>query len=487
METLRIMRVAGEYHVRQVMRKPTGKWLRHQLVSLGPTFVKLGQFLSTRTDIVDKEVARELAYLQDDIQPLPASVIKTVLEEELKRPVQELFSDFEDTPLASASIGQVHLATLKRTGERVVIKVQRPGIEETIRADLKSIKALNNLMSFTSPTRTDDVSKILGEYERFLIRELDFRSETKNMIRFKALEGSAPLVVPSVTRDLCTQRVVVMQYVPSIKITNVEELKQEGFNAKEVTQMLVQLFLYQIADAGIVHCDPHPGNVGVVRLEDGAPCIVLYDYGNVVYLDDAFRSRIKNLVFAIYQRDVDEFVDLLKELRILEIRSDQELFEIRVFFTYFFQYLQNLDLSEFKLSVMNNELLEKSGTTIRIEQDFLSLLRVFSLLDGTCIKLDPKFNYIDALSPYSSNAIMDIEFFDYKARKDWEKVRSFSTGMRRMENMIIQMGSNIRKTESRVNMMPWMLMSAVMFSDTNNAVKVAVMMLSWLAFARRKN
>lgn len=474
--TFRIAKFAANYHLKRVIYKNPlkyGKWLRDELVSMGPTFIKLGQFLSTRTDIIDKVVAQELTYLQDNILPMPFEQVKHTIQSDLGRTVESVFDTIDPEPLASASIGQVHRARLH--GKEVVVKVQRPYIQEMIASDLRAMKQLNNVMTFTSSNRANDLDKMIAEYERFLSKELDFKAEVENMKAFDILSMQfSGLIVPDVVGELCTERVIVMDYVPSLKVNDVEALKSNGINPGDVSQRLIQLFLYQIADAGIIHCDPHPGNIGIVIDDDFK--IVLYDFGNVVYLGDNFRSNIKNLVFAIIQRDVDGFVDLLKQLKVLDIQEDQDLFEVKYFFSYFFNYLQNLDLNSFKESIMDNDLLKQANTpTIRIEQDFLSLIRVFSLIDGTCSLLDPAFNYFDALTPYTSSIMFDLDFLEYKARKDIERLTSFSSSMRNTERTVIQMGKRIRQAENKIRLLPWIVVGAMLIDDFEPWVKFMVL------------
>jgi predicted unusual protein kinase regulating ubiquinone biosynthesis (AarF/ABC1/UbiB family) len=323
--------------------------------------------------------------------------------------------------------------------------VQKPCVAEQIRHDLNTLKGLNSIFEKTGSPRSQEISSILKQYEDFLAAELDFNKERKNMYRFIDImkEGSLPIKIPRPVDSLSSSTVLAMEYVPSMKINNVEALRARGVDTVNIANTLIQAFLYQIITAAYVHCDPHPGNIGV--MEDGET-LVLYDYGNVIDLSTNFKEELNQIVFAMYQKDADEFVEILAKLRILNLSTESEKLEAKSFFTYFFGYLETLDLSALRSSLTNGEFTGTLQSKLKLDSDFFSLFRVFSLLDGTCAKLDPDFSYIDALSPFADDLMFDMSFIDYRARKDFNKMRGYPTMLRSTD-------MNIGKVQTKVQQM----------------------------------
>lgn len=417
----RIARFFGESQVRYIFardKKQYGQWLKTEMSQMGPAFIKLGQFLSTRTDLLEKDIIIELARLQDDITPTPYDEILYIIEESLGKEWQSVFTHIDPEPIACASIGQVHTAHIG--DQKVVLKVQKPCVARQIRDDLETLESLNQFMLQVKNPRASEVENLLYQYERFLSAELDYRMELDHMVKFEDLLEGLPVKIPKVYKSLSNEKLLVMEYVPSIKISNIQEIKRQGIDPASLATMLVDLFLQMIVIHGYVHCDPHPGNIGVSQ--DGET-IVLYDFGNVIELSKEFRAQLNNLVFSVYQKDVDEFVDLLLKLNVIQTEDELDVIDIKVFFTSFFDYLETLNFSALREKVQKQQLFA-DRTPFKIDPEFLSLFRVFSLLDGTCSNLDAKFNYYDVLKPYTDDIMQDFAFFDYRARKDIAKLQN---------------------------------------------------------------
>jgi ubiquinone biosynthesis protein len=443
----RVVRFVGESQLRyRVQPKPAfGIWMRTELIRLGPAFIKLGQFLSTRPDILGKEVTNELVLLQDSIPNTTFEDIKTVIEASLAKPFDEVFVDFDKTAIASASIGQVHIATLKKNNRRVAVKIQKPNVAQLIQDDLTTLKKLNDIMVRLKFSQSKEVDRILTQYERFLAGELDYLLELEQMRRFKQLLSSQPVYIPGVYASLSTRQVLVMEYVDSIKITEIDKLKKTNIDTVQIARKLSNLFVYQMINSGYIHCDPHPGNLGV-KIIDNEPTIVLYDFGNVVQFSKQFRMSIAEIIFAVYQKDINEFVDLLVKLNVIELENEDDIYEIKEFFTYFFKYLESLDLTALKSRIASGEITGSFKDNIKINPDFLSLFRIFSLLDGTCSLLDKNFNYIALLQPYTEEMMQDVAFIDMRARKDVEKLRGYPS-------MVTTTNGNVTRTIKKVNVL----------------------------------
>jgi len=428
-----------------------GRWLVEELSKLGPAYVKCGQFLSTRSDLLEKEITEELSRLQDDIRPVPFEDIMRIINEE----VPDAFEFVEPTCIASASIGQVHKGRL-RSGKNVAIKIQKPGVVDSIVQDIQAIKFINGVYGRLQPGKGREVGNFIRQYETFLSSEIDYINELKNMVNFN--ENKPPgIVIPGVVREASSKRVLTMQLVESVKITDLEGIRKIPADPKELARRLVDAFLRQITTTGFVHCDPHPGNIGVNKSGE----IVLYDFGNVVRLTESFRMRMRDIIFAVYQRDVDEFVDLLVNLRVLDAVTDRDKLEIKAFFEYFFDYLETLDFKAVKESLVNNDLLRRSKLTLKVNQDFLSLVRVFSLLDGTCTTLDPDFEYNAALQPYVNELFGDINFLDNIARKDFKKLQGLPRSLQVLDRRSIGLDNKLERSDESLNLVKAVLVGGL--------------------------
>lgn len=465
---LSILRFIGESKLRLTLQKKNpavvGKWLRENIADLGPAFIKLGQFLSTRKDLFSREIADELALLQDDITPVPFEDLIPILNEGLGCDYTEVFSEIDAKSIASASIGQVHKGILRNSNKDVAIKIHKPNISEQIRDDIELLKRINSLFAFTKSPRAKEFDSIISEYERFLSAELDFRKESIHMIRFKQLLEGLPVKIPAVSTKNSSEKVLVMEYVKSIKVTDLEMIRKMNLSPENVATNLIKVFLHQIIENGYVHSDPHPGNIGV--LSDGK--IVLYDFGNVVEFSRGFKSKVNQLMISLYQKDVEEFVDLLIQLEILNVNDDIDVLELKAFFNYFFKYLETLDLDTLKLSVVQGDLQGKFQSNFRVNQDFISLFRVFSLLDGTYSILDPKFNYISAIGPFTDNMMNNPEFLDYRARKDFNKLRSYPRMLQNTDSNILRLQQKTKNINKDFQQLQLFMVSLFMVSNLEN-------------------
>jgi len=439
---LRLVRFIGESKIRySIQPKPVfGKWMKNELNTLGPAFIKFGQFLSTRQDIFEKEVIIELQQLQDDITPIPFNEIETLLNYHYQVPYSKIFDTLDVIPIATASIGQVHRGMINNT--EVVVKFQKPNITKQIVDDFTTIKNLINISKFLNNTVVNELNNLVKQFEDFLIKELDYDTELKHMVNFREIfkDSDLKIKIPNVIKSLSSKTVLVMEYVPSIKITNITEMKRQNIDTVQVASNLIKIFLFQMVNVGYVHCDPHPGNVGLAY--DGET-IVLYDYGNCIKFSSKFKKNLKQLIFSIYQRDVNEFVELMIDLDILDITDEYEILEVKSFFNYFFKYLENLDFNDLKNDILKNDINSGFQANLRINPSFLSLFRIFSLMDGTCSLLDKNFNYINAIGPYAQEMMNDMEFFNYRAQKDFSKIRSYPGIMQSNEGNILKMNKNL--------------------------------------------
>ena len=278
---------------------PTGDAKAEQfardLESMGPTYIKLGQLLSTRFDLLPDSYTTALARLQDHVEPIPVEQVKTVIEEELGASLKHLFVEFEDEPLASASLGQVHRATL-RSGRAVVVKVQRPEAREVIREDMEMLAGLAEMADKrTDLGRRYGLASLLGQFRRSLVGELDYRREARNLLTFRELTKDYDLLlVPEPVMDLTTPRVLTMDWIEGRKVTDVGPLGLMDVDARPIVEQLFRCYLRMILDDGVLHADPHPGNL--ILTDDGR--LALIDLGMVAHVPPRRREQLLKLLFA---------------------------------------------------------------------------------------------------------------------------------------------------------------------------------------------
>ncbi len=387
-----------------LLKSPSGDVLARQkpetrvrlaLIELGPTFIKLGQILSTRRDLVGVAMAEELEKLQADVPADSAKVVRGIIEAELGQSVDELFSDFQDKPLASASIGQVHRAQL-RTGEHVVVKVQHEGIEKKIRVDLEILSGLAQLAELSPELKPYRPRATVAEFQRTLLRELDFGREERNLQQFaKEFADDVRIRIPKSYSDYSTSRVLTMDHLEGIKLADREALVAAHVDLAEVARRGAELYMEMIFTHGFYHADPHPGNILVMP----ANVIGLLDFGMVGRLDPQLQDDISEIVTALVSGDSDQLTTVITRVGEAPADLDRASFEIDV--TEFVTYYASQQLSDFDLSSALNELTEMIRRyKILLPARIALLLKVLVMLEGTSQLLNPRFNLMDVIVPY---------------------------------------------------------------------------------------
>ncbi|WP_419660217.1 UbiB1: ubiquinone biosynthesis protein [Desulfosarcina variabilis str. Montpellier] len=292
--------------------------IRRTLEELGPSFIKLGQLMSTRADLFPSEYIDELIKLQDQVPPVPFDGIRELIETELGESLPELFASIEETALAAASVAQVHTARLK-TGEKVAVKVIRPGIEKRIRKDIQVMYYFAARFE-----RTFDLGRVVGavnlvkEFERTIFRELDMLIEAGNIERFsKSFQDVDEIYIPKVHWDYTSRSILVMEHIDGIKMDRVQEIKDQGIDPKEVAMIGLRSFSRQLMEAGIFHADPHPGNTLV--MSDGR--VSLVDFGIVGYLDEETMMQIAHLFLGFSEHDYDMVMEAFESAGLVNPRA----------------------------------------------------------------------------------------------------------------------------------------------------------------------
>lgn len=372
------------------VHEPAHVRLRLVLEELGTTFIKLGQVLSTRADLVGREVAEELAKLQDEAPPFPFEDVKRVLESELGVPMEEVFAEFQEEPVASASIGQVHRARL-RNGDAVAVKVQRPGIADTVKSDIMLMKYLAKLANDRVPgLRYYNLPGIVAEFERAIRKELDYHQEANNAERFRAMfMDDETVYAPYVYREYSTGKVLTMEYVDGVKLTDI--LKSDiKFNARVIAERGARCYFKQIFIHGFFHADPHPGNILVQK----GNVLCFLDFGMMGHLDRSFRDRLAELFILLMNYDVNGIVNQLRYMNILTEETDLEEVKydiIDLLDRYYGADVRKVGeiLTEFTMPGMIRR------HRIRIPRDFVLLARVMIMAEDLGERLDPRFNGLE--------------------------------------------------------------------------------------------
>ena len=368
--------------------------VRRTLEELGPTYIKLGQILSTRPDILPADYIVELSKLLDAAPPVPTSEITDTIEEELKAPLDRRYATFSRVPIASASIGQVHCATL-HDGTEVVVKVQRPGIERTIQADLILLSAQARFLEARSATlKSYGLVDILEEFSEALRDELDFTAEGRNADRLHQLVETEGVLIPEVFWDLTTHRIITLSDLKGIKLTEIDRLRARGYDLSNLAERIVQVYLKLIFVHGVFHADPHPANILICDRQIG-----LVDFGIVGYLTPHTREDLGNLLFALVQQNADSIVHILVRMGGTGSGTDRVALRRdvrRLLIRYYDASLESVAIAQFLGDVMSVSFRHH----VRLPSDLALLARTVVVLEGVARTLDPSFVLAKFLEPF---------------------------------------------------------------------------------------
>jgi len=370
--------------------------LRMALGELGVTFTKLGQTLSTRADLLPPDVVEELARLQDAAPPVPAEEVRRVIREDLGSDPETLFAFFDLEPLASASIGQVHAARLA-DGREVVVKVQRPGVERQIETDLQILTRIAEWAQLhTTFGRDYDFRPLVDEFAYTIRNELDYVREGENADRFRrAFGGDVKVWIPRIHWNLTSARVLTMERITGIKISDIEALDRAGIRRRTVAENAVEIFLHQLLEMGFFHADAHPGNFFVQP--DGAIAIV--DFGMIGRVTDTLRLRLLRAGLAALHEDAEGLAEELYALGVAGRRADRAAFQRDL--DHMIGRYGGWSLKELSAATVMREV---TGIAFRhrlqLPSDLALLFRVAAMSEGIGLRLDPDFHYLEFASPF---------------------------------------------------------------------------------------
>ena len=387
----------------EVLEKTYAERIRLFIESMGTTFIKLGQIASTRGDLLPPELIKELEKLQSHVAPFPAEVARSTIEESLGASIDEIFMIFDDEPVGSASIGQVHRAML-HSGEDVAVKVQRPNIEGTVRTDLEILRHLANLLEANLEwAKNYQVTDMIDEFSFALLNELDYTIEARNVERIGKTHANDPNVkIPNIFWDYTTKNVMVMDFIKGIPVNHFDTLDELNIDRSKLAETLAKAIFKQIFEDGYFHGDPHPGNVSV--LEDGT--LVFLDFGMIGRLTSDLKTNFGSLLISLMKKDASGVVKAIVKMGVVpaDVSMKQLNREAEIMRDKYYEVpLSKLNFSD----AVNDLFIISNKYKIRLPQDFTILAKTLLTLEGVVSKLDPDFSIMDVAEPFGKSLLFD--------------------------------------------------------------------------------
>jgi predicted unusual protein kinase regulating ubiquinone biosynthesis (AarF/ABC1/UbiB family) len=382
------------------------EWLKRSLLKLGPTFIKIGQTLATRGDLLPLPYVKELMTLQDQVPAFPTHEAFARVEAELGRTIQEAFAEIEVEPIASASLGQVYRARL-HTGEEVAVKVQRPNLAGTIQSDIHVLRGLLALLLARFPRLGEnaDWEGMLDEFSETIHEEMDYVHESQNAERFRRnFRAWRVIHVPKIYSSHTTARVLTMEFIRGEKVTDIEALRARRISPVKVNRLLVRTYLKQLLEDGFFHADPHPGNLLVMR--DGR--LAFFDFGMAGVITPRLQAQMIDAFFHVVEKDVGGLAQDLFNLNFLKPSVDPE--KVRPVIEGLFSHYLNLKLGEVNFKELTYDLAEVVYEyPFRLPSHFTYIMRALMTLEGIGIATDPGFNFFETAKPYAKDFMLRRE------------------------------------------------------------------------------
>lgn len=411
--------LARKKHLRNARR------VHRTIARLQGLFIKIGQLISIMTNFLPEEFRTELEGLQDQVPPRPYAEVEQRFKEELGKAPHEVFAEFDERPIASASIGQVHKARLL-SGEQVAVKVQYPDIEEIVAIDLRALRRIFGVISWFVPYQ--GMESLYREIRAMVLQELDFRGEADNVERIAAsFTNRAGVAFPTVRRELSTGRILTTEWIDGVKVSDRARLNTLGVDRSRLARAVVTAYCQQIFTDGVYHADPHPGNLLVRKNAAGEVTIVFIDFGAVAEVSPKMRRGIVDLIQAGIARDTPRVVQAMKEMGFISRGADPAIFDKVIDFMHQ-KFQEEIQLESFSLkdvkfdpqrSLENLADLRRMDVSIRdladhfhVPKEWILLERTVLLLMGLCTELDPALNPVQVIRPY-------LEEFVLGKDKDW--------------------------------------------------------------------
>ncbi|MBD1887971.1 AarF/ABC1/UbiB kinase family protein [Coleofasciculus sp. FACHB-SPT9] len=377
-------------------KKRRAQWLVETLLDLGPTFIKIGQALSTRADLLPLEYVEALGQLQDRVPEFSAEQAVALIELELGNSIHALYREFDRFPIAAASLGQVHKARL-HTGEDVVVKVQRPGLERLFKLDFQALGRLVRFSRRYLPwTRKYELEAIYSEFFNLLYQEIDYIQEGKNAERFAAnFLGYPRILIPKVYWRYTTTKILTVEYLPGIKVSDRKTIEACGLDPKRINQLGICCYLKQLLQDGFFQADPHPGNMAVSQ--DGS--LIFYDFGMMAELKSIAKDQMIRTFFAVLKKDTDEVLDTLIDMGLVVPVADMT--PVRRLLTFILDKFTEKPIDVKAFSEMSTEVYAMfEQQPFRLPAQMTFILKALTTLDGIARTLDPEYNPVAAAQPF---------------------------------------------------------------------------------------
>ncbi len=387
-------------------------WLKENLIELGPTFIKIGQSLGTRADLLPLPFVKALGELQDNVPPFSNEIAFARIEKELGRKINEVYAEFDVEPIAAASLGQVYRAKLF-TGEEVAVKVQRPNLDQIIKGDIEILRKVAHFAErFPTLNENADWAGMLKEFDETVHEEMDYAAEGKNAERFTAsFKEWTNVHVPKIFWNASSSKVLTMEFIHGTKVTNLEELKAGNVSPEKVNRLLIRTYLKQLLEDGFFHADPHPGNLLV--MPDGR--LAFFDFGMVGRITPQLQSKMIDAFFHVVGKDAPAIAQDLIDLNFLKPGADET--KIKEVVIKMFALHLDLKLKDVNFKELTYDLADVMyDYPFRLPSNFTYIMRALMTLEGIGIITDPEFNFFETAKPFAK------EFMFKREGKDLRKM-----------------------------------------------------------------
>ncbi|MCO6512658.1 MAG: AarF/ABC1/UbiB kinase family protein [Aridibacter famidurans] len=385
-------------------------WLKEKIIGLGPTFIKMGQAMGTRADLLPLPFVKELGTLVDSVPPFPNEVAFARIEMELGRKIHETYAEFELTPVAAASLGQVYRARL-HSGEEVAVKVQRPNLAGIIKGDVEILRKIAKFAErFPSLNENADWAGMLAEFDETIHEEMDYVAEGRNAERFREnFQNWSNIHVPEIHWEATTHKVITMEYIHGTKVVDLEALRARKVAPEKVNRLLIRTYLKQLLEDGFFHADPHPGNLLV--MPDGR--LAFFDFGMVGRITPKLQAKMIDAFFHVVGKDPDGIAQDLIELDFLKPGADPET--VRPVVRRMFEFHLDLKLKDVNFKELTYDLADVMyDYPFRLPSNFTYIMRALMTLEGIGIITDPEFNFFLTAKPYAKEFMLRREGRDLR-------------------------------------------------------------------------
>ncbi len=400
----------GSTKTKEANQQNQAVWLKEKLIELGPTFIKMGQSMGTRADLLPLPFVKELGTLVDQVPPFPNSVAFSIIEKELGHKINEIYAEFELEPVAAASLGQVYRARL-HTGEEVAVKVQRPNLEATIKGDIVILKKVAKFAErFPHLNENADWSGMLREFDTTIHEEMDYVAEGKNAEQFRDnFKNWSNIHVPTIYWNATSAKVLTMDFIHGTKVTDLEEQARRNISPSKVNRLLIKTYLKQLLEDGFFHADPHPGNLLV--MPDGR--VAFFDFGMVGRITPELQSNMIDAFFHVVEKDPAGIAEDLIELDFLKPGTSPKV--VKPVVERMFEFHFNKKLKDVNFKELTYDLADVMyDYPFRLPSNFTYIMRALMTLEGIGIVTDPEFNFFETAKPYAKEFMLRREGKDFR-------------------------------------------------------------------------